>query len=703
MEKKVAILIAIMTIAINIFSFLHINEYTIDKLLYDKTTISFNIYAKDTSEPMPEFLKKIKKFSEINNVEIAQYSFLSSNKVDIYSTMQEEYNEVLLIPNIFFNREIKVHDFEKISDVGFKNLLYIDTKDKGIIQNLSDELKDACEIRYSMPHIMDNKIGYVDINAVLVFAIYIFVFIVVIFFYYSKKKKEFVICRLWGHTYTQTYCVLNGFLCKMLFLPIILNGLVTIGIIFKLGFSNLLLEVFFKMMKLNIIIILLLLFLSVVTFLLSFATVDNSNRQNMMSKVIIISNILRFLLLFLMIFFINNFFVQKEELDKNFDSLTAWNDTKNLFTLQETYLPFNYSSLVAEDVLNNKILNTYQDLSDLDKVFIMNTLNFERSNSITDNEEDYNYNYLLSVKNEEDLYSPYGKNIVVDINYIEKHKMKSVGKVNVVDMIKKNDDVLNILVPQKYKKYEETIDSSFKEWFYFQKVEVTNMYKEAGNQKKIQKELDDLNVNIIYMEDNQRYFTYNQYSGDSMNTIEDPIITVYTENIDSSYLGSCLGSYVFVESKDEYSALREISAITKKHNVNELNSISSVYDKKGEEILNLEEKMDQLLLNTIIIFLFLIMFMIVITCSYYKLFFREIIIKSLYGYTFTQIYKSLIWINLFINISIIPFLAILYKQLPLYMIIMMGLISLIDYLVVRILNMYLVVKGESQFMKGDFK
>ena len=62
------------------------------------------------------------------------------------------------------------------------------------------------------------------------------------------------------------------------------------------------------------------------------------------------------------------------------------------------------------------------------------------------------------------------------------------------------------------------------------------MYKEAGNKTKIHKELDDLNINIIYIKNNQKYFTYNPYSGDCMNTIKDPIVTVYTENIDNSNL-----------------------------------------------------------------------------------------------------------------------------------------------------------------------
>lgn len=697
MEKKVVILLTAMTIVINIFSFLHINQNTIDKLLYDKTTISFKLY---TGKDLSDILVKMNEFSKTNNVEIAQYSFLSSSRKDIYSTMKETYNEGLVVPNIFSDRKIKVHDFEELLNVGFKNLLYVNTKNEEIIQKLSDELKKDCEIQYSLPNITGNtSFIYTNINSLPVFTLYCFLFILILFFYYSGNRKEFAICRLWGYTYLQTYYILNRFIYIPLFLPLVLSGLLAGGIIFKFGFSDPLLQVIYGMIKLNIIIISLLILLSIIVFLCAFTAVDN-NRRQIMSKVMIISNILRLFLLFLIFLFINNSFEEKKELDKNLDSLTAWNDTKTLFNLQEIYSPFNYSDLAAEDVLNNKILRVYQDLSNLDKVFIISTRNYERSNVADDN---YDYTYLYDLENEEDLYSPYGRNIVVDKNYLKRHEIKSVNGKNVVDIIDTDGDVLNILVPQKYKKYEEVIEDSFKEWFYFQRVTVTNMYRRAGNKTEIHKDLDDLNINIIYIENNQRYFTYNPYAGDSMNTIEDTIVTVYTENIDASTLGSYLGSGVFVESEDEYSVLKEINSITEKYDANELNSVASVYDEKGEEIQYLENKMGKLILNTIIIFLFLIMFMMVITYFYYKLFFRELIIKSLYGYPFVYIYKSLFRTNLLINIGVIPFVVIVYKRLPLYMVVILGWLLLIDYFVVRIVNKYLLAKGEAQFIKGEFK
>lgn len=702
-------MVIILTALFNIFSFFHINEYAIDKLLLDKTAISFRIYSEDKYVSESDFLKKIENFSQKSNVEIAQYSYLSSDNIDIYSTRKDEYKEALFIPTYIFNRDIKVHDFESILDVGFKNILYVDTKDMDIIQDLMDELQNVCELYYSESEFKDGSslsypiVNYMDVNYLSIFIIFISGFVLILFFYYSRCRQQYIIYRLWGYTYIQIYYMLNKFFYTPFLLTIVLSNLAMSGIIYKFAFSNLLLEILFLMMVLNIAIVLLVFLLSIALFSVSFVTAIH-NRKKGLSKLAIIAYISKFLLLLLIFFFSENLMNQKAELDKKSKSLMFWNDTQNLFILNETYSPFNYDSLASENILNEKIYNVYKDLSDLDKVFIMNTLNYEhlmKENISTDNEDDYNYH--VNVKCEEDLYSPYGKNITVDINYIKKHTIKAVGIKNIIDLIDENDDVLNILVPQKYKDHEEYIENSYKEWFYFQKVDVPNLYREDCNQTKIEKNIEDLKINIIYIENNQRYFTYNLYSGNSMNTIEDPIITVYTENIDNSYLGSCLGSYMFIEAKDQYSALEEINPITQKYNLVELNSVSSVYDCKGEEIKNLEESIDILVQNTLIISLLLIMLMVVITYAYYMIFFSPIIIKSLYGHCFTYIYKHLIFANLFINLSIIPLLAISYKKISLYMIIIITMITVMDCLVARIINRTLLTRGELQFIKGEFK
>lgn len=72
MEKKVVILLTVMTIVINIFSFLHINQNTIDKILYDKTTISFDLY---TGKDLSDVLLKINEFSKKKMLKLHNIAF----------------------------------------------------------------------------------------------------------------------------------------------------------------------------------------------------------------------------------------------------------------------------------------------------------------------------------------------------------------------------------------------------------------------------------------------------------------------------------------------------------------------------------------------------------------------------------------------------------------------------------------------------
>ena len=160
---------------------------------------------------------------------------------------------------------------------------------------------------------------------------------------------------------------------------------------------------------------------------------------------------------------------------------------------------------VGNDVID-KWLFDKTTVSDLNKVFIIKTTNFERSgeNITRKNEENIDYTYKINVKNKEDLYSPYGRNIVVDKNYLKRHPIKDTMGKNVINAIEDKENVLNILVPLKFKTYEDIIKSSFKEWFYFQKVEVANIYREAKSQNIIEGNVDGLKVNIIYIENGQR-------------------------------------------------------------------------------------------------------------------------------------------------------------------------------------------------------
>lgn len=709
MKRLVILSLLILTILINMFSFIYINKNLVDMLLFDKTVVAFHSINSNESILDEGFLNKIMDFSKEKNVEISQYSFLSKDKIDIYSTMKDEYKKILLIPNFIFNKDIKVHNLKDIYNVGFKNLFYIDTKDYNIINEFSKDFSEygvffeLGEVNPRNKFLLNLFLGFMDTDFLFIFALFIFVFISIILFHYLNNKKTYLIYKLWGYSNTQIYCILNKILYKTLFLGVFFCNLITVGFIYILNLTNIFLGFIPMIITLNLVMILLLFLFSIILFSLSFAKLDSKNEKNRLSKIRFITNLSKFCLVLLIMILFKNFSNERIVLKKNQDTLNLWEDTENIFNICTSYSPI-YDDLTLEWEHNNKVLEVYKELSKLNKVFIINSINFERSEGIsTDSEEmNYDYNYKMNVKSNEDLYSPYGRRLMVDKNYLKRNLIKasSDGK-NVFNKIDSNDDVLNILVPKKFKSYKNIIIKSYKEWFYFQKVSVSNMYRQANNQKISEKKIDDLKINLIYVENNQSYFTYNSFSGDNFNRVKDPIVIVYTENVDNSVLASTLGSAMFLESKDEYSALGEIKDITHKYNVYELNTISSVYDKKGQYINYIEDRMDKLILNITIISLILIVLMIIITYIYYKSCISKIIIKSLYGYNFINIYKYLLLSNLTIYVLAVLLITIIYKKIYTYMIIIIVLMLLIDYIVARTVNMILLTKNEIKFIKGE--
>ncbi|WP_332841460.1 hypothetical protein, partial [Paraclostridium bifermentans] len=397
MKKKSIVAIIVLTILMNIFSFIHINKNLINNLLFDKTRVVFHFNEKSVLDQ--RFLNKIIDFSQKKDVEISQYSFLSNNKIDIYSTMKDEYKEILLIPNLMLNKDIKVHNFDEIYNVGFKNLFYIDTKDESVIREFSKDFTDYGKLyddlgsEYEGSGVSFNKlIKYMDADFLSIFPLLIFVFTLIILFYYLNNKKKYLVYDLWGYSKIKIYCILNKTLYKTLFITIFLCNLIMVGIIYMCNLTSILSEFITIIIVLNLFMVLLLLLFSVILFLLSFINLNNRNEKNRLTKIRFIANLSKFCLLLAIILLFKNLSHELYTLKNNEESLSLWKNTENLYNICGMASPA-YEDLALEDELNDKILKVYKDLSKLDKVFIINSLNFERSPFINSENKNVDYNY----------------------------------------------------------------------------------------------------------------------------------------------------------------------------------------------------------------------------------------------------------------------------------------------------------------------
>ncbi|MBJ7968126.1 bacteriocin-associated protein, partial [Bacillus cereus] len=96
------------------------------------------------------------------------------------------------------------------------------------------------------------------------------------------------------------------------------------------------------------------------------------------------------------------------------------------------------------------------------------------------------------------------KTILINNNYLKLNPIYGLdGKL--ID-IKEDDDKLTVLVPEKYKKEEKELRGYFEKEYYLQKYKVKNTFlRDAGKELPFK---EDITVNIIWIDNNQSYFTF---------------------------------------------------------------------------------------------------------------------------------------------------------------------------------------------------
>lgn len=155
--------------------------------------------------------------------------------------------------------------------------------------------------------------------------------------------------------------------------------------------------------------------------------------------------------------------------------------------------------------------------------------------------------------------APNGMSVRVSREYFKWNPIETADGSELAVQIVQDDLTLNLLVPEQYRDLEQEILAAWREYFYFEKVEAGNYYNET-EQMDISE--DQLTINIIYVKDGQRYFTYRSDCASSDGSwITDPLVQIYTGNIHCSYAHSFLTQWTYIpsESGSPEKAYEEIS------------------------------------------------------------------------------------------------------------------------------------------------
>ncbi|ACK41086.1 bacteriocin-associated integral membrane family protein [Listeria monocytogenes] len=719
MKKFLSIIILVTLVIGNIMFFNFIsNTLSRDFLFKDQTEVQFKY--KDDFQVL-EINNSIKQFSEANNINIAQYTFLDERDLNIYASNSqyspniklkkgdypdknrflanresgdEKQSGVIYHPSKYWS--LKVYDFGQIKNVGLSDTFYVSGLDnQDTYQAFLKEFEQYGEITTKSVDVSWWK--YINIPLLMTLLLCFAILFVFTYYYLRYSKQRLLVNRIWGNSKLVTLKSLFNKTIKFTLFSELVILVVFVGIVLVRGLSAYSVEIVWKLLLFNILLLIFILFPMYFFGLLRIQKIDQPKSDQHMQSAkqhLAINLVIKFALLCVFIGTIIASYQSLQTLNTRLANMDVWNDAKNIFKVNVGVLPENIQDdLKADRKLNDKLNAFYKEGTAKKEMFLMYSNNFTR----VENDTFLYETYLNKIS---EINSPEGNSVEIDFNYLKLNPIKSVQGQNVENEAIINDKVLNIIVPMSKKEFEKDIKKAYLDHFYFQKVELANMYNEALNRPVLEISKDDLSINIIYAENNQDYFSYDSSAGDlRTGNITDPIAIIYTGNIDSSSIGAHVTSSVYFVDKTKGDAFNAILPLINNSNAREITNVTSVYQEVSSELTALKWQIYQQSIGTIILAISSYSFMILLVLSYYRENLYKQLIYHVFGYSFWKSSKWFIISNLAVCAfsGVITFI-ITKESIALYFSVV---ILLIELCVIYFLKEKVINKDFKAILKGE--
>lgn len=658
MVKKLIILCnSILVFFVMLFSINFWFDKQVDNFLYEdikQVQILFNEnYSKQ------EFLDFVDRYSEDNGISISQYTFPEKDKVLIYCSnpqIRARWNEQLfttikdlpkdrsnsttdedisyrVVTNNRFQVEIK--PLKYIVNTGIGNSFYFSDIKKDTLSNLArfGQVKVIPESQMTRATVYKVNWG------IVVIVLYLLVFLLLLLVINLYTRLDLIsIKKSMGYQKWKIFIqeIFNLF-PSILFTNIIISLLFLI-VCFVKDFSN---------KSFNVIPIVVIGIISTFVFLIMCSTVNiftyfiKSGFEYIRGK-----KASRYLLPFFycfcfaaisgLIFSFNYSGHKYQEYSYEAESLKEFSKYKDVYMTNVTNQINRDDDLVEADY-DNKVKGLYRDLSKQKDTFIITANNFSVVNGDPNNPI---FLYQINANNEHDkIVSPYGRSIVVDANYIKKSNIQLAKAGKIEDILHSDKGNLTILVPEKYKQFEDEIKENYLKDYKFRMIEIENMLR-SPQDGAVDEDSLSLSINIVYAKNNQKYFTFNTNYGSAREKymIEDPIAIIFEDNLDGVFYGNLFtsggGFYFYENSPNPYSS---ISDVLKKNDLGAvIDQTQSLYSQNGLALMNIKFQ----LINSIASIIILSILSIFMLSSFFRLlykYYEEIyFLKNSLGYNFWE-------------------------------------------------------------------
>lgn len=725
--KKIIYLLLGLTITItNIFGFHLFNNYNFAEKLFHKKTAVFKYY--NTVDEIPSKAKDMRQtlidFSEKTHTGVMQYEFMSETDLNIYATDELFHGKKglktgnLPVPGQFLSNKkekknkasgtfcfpftkwnIHVYRFQDLKNVGLGETFYFDNMTNKSKKSFLKEFSVYGKIDMHSSYVNSFKLMNFSMLSIVALAFVLYISGILVFVVTSTRK--FTIMRLWGYSKKQMFLHIQAQFMKLL------TGIWAGQIIFWMAacYRSEGLSGFIKYLGIALIINILIFAVISLINLTAFyivsgmeLSVSQMKGKKFFGNAKWISLSLLAAVMLGVFYLINLTAVNYHRLEGKKQGLEYWNQSKNIFKIE--YSEHNTSvwrgDLAAERKTNEKLSKFYETAQRQAGIFMMESDNF---GAVTRSGGKTTYVYEDELRGKQAVCSPFGRRVIVDSNYLDRNPIITSNGSSVQDQMIHTKNTLNLLVPSKYKKYEKEILKEYKDYFYFQKVEVDNIYRKAMKKPLNKTPKNQLSIHIIYSKSNQTFFTYCAGTGDEKNQITDPVAILYTDVIDSSNITSMFNTYLFMEDRSKGNAYQKIAPIVKNLKTTGVDSVKNVYGEASEELVKIKEALFQQTITLISTGICAVLFLTGAIWGFYNSKMYRLSLEYLFGYSFFQCVKELIFSFLFIDV--LTGLVIFFINRSMYILLYPAAAILLQGMILRIEYQYLSKKGIMRTLKGE--
>lgn len=681
----------------------------IKKALYDNTKELHIIYEPGTN--YKQFVYDLYETSLKEDITISQYNFTAKDTLSILST-NPKINPFFHLKSGVFptnsessyvanysdgNRKnigsinlpsdylkIKLYSFEYVKNIGLGNVFYI--QGNGRHKKLIDVFQKYGTIKIANPVISDTFTVNIYQNLITLYLI-IFFFVCIISLAFSQRKM-ISLKKILGYSIRQivfqsiksTFSIVYGLLLALT-LYIILSRDITLNLVWSL------------LLCLCIYLLSLIVYSSIIVSLYQFTNVKNNIKGAAPSKLLTI--ILGGALCITLFLFLGKSQEIKQEFkhyNKIKQSTQLWAKTENLYKTNITN-QLDRGDLLEETTYLKNAQLFYEKLSKKHKTFIIAPYNYTVLNDSKGKSIIIGQDRIPD--KEEYITSPGGADITIDTNYL---KVNPIKFINPSEMEQMNADAntQSLLVPQKYQKYEAEIKQNYLSDLKFRLTE------EPPNGLI---SLDKVKIQVLYVENQQKYFTYNSFYGTQAdeNKIEDPIAVVVNPKLmDGLFWGNILtmngGLFIDFDSTSKKEPFDPIKQDVKDSGLNGIvNFTLSVFKERGEETARNEANVFNLSIQYSILIILIITLNVQIMYILFKLNAKKRLVKEILGYSVFNQMTDIVLIPILIELTTVVLFNILHSQTS---------IVVVPLVIIALLNCFIYgcihLNSKSITLKGDF-